>query len=273
MKLKEGNTLMKKTAIIIGILVGIVGIGCVAMHRHKKSDNDYNHNYQYSQGSYDKNSYHKKTYKEKSYSNNFTEVNSVPFNKGYNNDYDKSAVEKATREHSEVTLNKEFQVKGISVVKNGTLCEYTGPVDGDTIKVKINNKGKVRVIRFGDCDTAEDVSPRIHVIEPYSVQGADYVKSKLKVGEDIEVVFNKDKGKYEKDVGTIYYKSNGLWYNLNEEEVANGLARIAYLNKNNTTINVEEYYKAEDSAKEQKLNIWSIPGYVTKYGYNLAIFK
>ena len=52
------------------------------------------------------------------------------FNKGYNNDYDKAAVEKATREHSEVTLNKEFQVKGIPVVKDGTLCEYVSPVDG-----------------------------------------------------------------------------------------------------------------------------------------------
>ena len=258
---------MKKTVIIIGVLIGIVGIGYITMYKYNKLDNTYKYKNHYSQGYY-----HKDRYKEGNYSNNFTEVDGVPFNKGYNNDYDKAAVEKATREHSEVTLNKEFQVKGIPVVKDGTLCEYVSPVDGDTIKVKLNGEEKVRVIRFYGCDTSEDVNPRIHVVEPYSVQGTDYVKDKLKVGENIEVVFNKNKGKYGRDVGTIYYKSNGLWYNLNEEEIANGLARIAYLNKNNTTINVKEYYKAEDSAKLQKLNIWSIPGYVTRYGYNLAIF-
>lgn len=256
---------MKKTVIIIGVLIGIVGIGFVAMHKHNKSDNTTKYKNHYSQED--------GMHKERNYSNNFTEVDGIPFNKGYNNNYNKAAVEKATRDHSEVILNNQFHVKGVPMVEDGTLCKYVAPVDGDTIKVKIDDTDKIHVLRFYGCDTAEDVNPRIHVIEPYSVQGADYVKSKLKVGENIEVVFNKDKGKYGRDVGTIYYKSNGLWYNLNEEEIANGLARIAYLNKNNATINVEEYYKAEDSAKSQKLNIWSIPGYVTKYGYNLAIFK
>ncbi|MGL4761059.1 MAG: thermonuclease family protein [Sarcina sp.] len=87
------------------------------------------------------------------------------------------------------------------------------------------------------------------------------------------MLFNDSKGKYGREVGTIFYENNRKWYNLNEEEVANGLARIAYLEKNNETVNVKQYYKAEDSAKSQKLNIWSIPGYVTSYGYNLAIFK
>lgn len=61
--------------------------------------------------------------------------------------------------------------------------------------------------KFVGNDTAEDVNSRIHVIEHYLLQGVNYIKSKLKQGEDIEVVFNKEKSKYGR-------------------EVANGLARI-----------------------------------------------
>ena len=65
---------MKKTVIIIGVLIGIVGIGYVTMYKHNKSDNTYKYNNHYSQGHY-----HKDRYKEVNYSNNFTEVDGVPF--------------------------------------------------------------------------------------------------------------------------------------------------------------------------------------------------
>ncbi|WP_297523091.1 thermonuclease family protein [uncultured Clostridium sp.] len=273
---------MKKTLIIIGILVAIGGAYYIGSHKenHRAKENYNNQSYSQQSNQGDKNysnhkentNYNNMDHKESHKSNNkYSEVDGVPFNKGYNNDYDKAAVEKANKEHSKVTLNNEFRVEGVENVRGATNCKYIRDIDGDTLVANVN--GEKKTIRFFGVDTAEDVNPKIHCIEPYSIQGKEYVESKLEAGDNIKILFNESKGKYGREVGTIFYENNGKWYNLNEEEVANGLARIAYLNKNNATVNVNEYYKAEDSAKSQKLNIWSIPGYVTRYGYNLAIFK
>ncbi|EDT15784.1 TPA: hypothetical protein I9080_002120 [Clostridium perfringens] len=193
------------------------------------------------------------------------------FDKGYDGKYNKAAVEDANKKHSKVILNKEFKVYGKENVDGATECKYIRDIDGDTIVVDLN--GKKTTVRFFGVDTPEDVNPKIHCIEPYSVQAKDYVESKLQSGEIIKILFNDSKGKYGRSVGTIYYEENGKWYDLNEEEVANGLARIAYLDQNNTNIDTKELYAAEESAKNQKLNIWSIDGYATSRGYNLAVFN
>ncbi|HHQ4326832.1 TPA: thermonuclease family protein [Clostridium perfringens] len=198
-------------------------------------------------------------------------ISNDKFDKGYDGKYNKAAVERATKEHSKIVLNDNFEVYGKENVKGATDCKYIRDVDGDTIIVDVG--GKKTTVRFFGVDTPEDVNPKIKCIEPYSVQAKDYVESKLQSGETIKVLFNDNKGKYGRSVGTIYYEENGKWYDLNEEEVANGLARIAYLDKNNNNIDTRALYAAEDSAKKQKLNIWSIDGYVTNRGYNLAIFK
>lgn len=259
---------MKKIAITLGIIV-LVGGYYFYKGSINKNINKATHHSKYTSSEY----------KDNDHSDKYSTVDGVSFNKGYDGNYNRAAVEKANKEYSKVTLNKEFQVDGKRSVEGAVNCTYVRDVDGDTLIFRKQNSegqaiGKNTSMRFWGIDTPEDVNPKLKkLIEPFSLQSVEYVKSKLKEGSTIKILFNKSKGKYGRDVGTVYYENNGEWYNLNLEEVANGLARIAYLKQNNSTIDTKEYYKAENSAKEQKLNIWSIQGYTTKLGYNLAIFK
>ena len=251
---------MKKILIIVIIVIIVLAIFLITRSKKDYKRDDY------------KRSSHNE-HKEKSHntykSKDTFEVKG--FSKGYDGDFNKKAVEAANKKYSKVTLNTKYSVKGSSNIQGATNCEYVRDIDGDTLVAKVN--GKNETIRFYGIDTPEDVNPRIHCIEPYSIQAKDFVESKLKSGQTIKILFNDEKGKYGRSVGTIYYKNNNKWYSLNEALVANGLARVAYLNQNNKTINTNDLYTAQDNARSQKLNIWSIDGYTTRYGFNLAIFK
>lgn len=245
---------------ILIIIIAIIGIIIFIKNKNKfdnnsnSSKNQHNNHHKTSHDSQGKDSFH---------------VDG--FSKGLDGDFNKKAVEAANRKYSKVTLNSHYKVKGIENIHGATNCEYVRDIDGDTLVARVN--GQNESIRFYGIDTPEEVNPKINCIEPYSVQAKDFVESKLKSGQTIKILFNAEKGKYGRMVGTIYYKKNKYWYSLNEELVANGLARVAYLKQNNQTIDTSDLYSAQDSARSQKLNIWNIDGYVTRYGYNLAIFK
>ena len=68
--------------------------------------------------------------------------------------------------------------------------------------------------------------------------------------------------------GTIdKLESIGVNVNLTYEEVLKqGLARVAYIKEG--VRHLDKLYDAQYEAKDQKLNVWSIDGYVTKYGFN-----
>ncbi|MGL5415827.1 MAG: thermonuclease family protein [Clostridium sp.] len=164
-----------------------------------------------------------------------------------------------------VTYNEKFKVKGVRSV-DGIKATYLRDVDGDTIMAKVNNKEeKVRFLMMDTPETVKKGTP----VEPYGPQAKEFVKSKLSEGEQILLVTGRDEqDKYGRFLAYVYYKEGGEWYNLNEELVANGLARVAYVyDKKDKLLNL--MYSAEESAQEQKLNIWSIPNYVTNKGYNL----
>ncbi|MBM7836340.1 thermonuclease family protein [Clostridium sardiniense] len=144
-------------------------------------------------------------------------------------------------------------------------------VDGDTIVVKDN--GGEKKIRFLLVDTPETVKPETPV-QPFGEKAKDFTKQALPKDSDIYVEYGKSKSdKYGRCLGFIYYKNKntGKWTMLNEELVAKGLARVGYIYKDKE--HLQDLDRAQDYAKEEKLNIWSKAGYVTNKGYNPEVFK
>lgn len=142
-------------------------------------------------------------------------------------------------------------------------------VDGDTIVVKDN--GGEKKIRFLLIDTPETCKPKTPV-QPFGQKAKDFTKTALPKGSQICVQYGKSKSdKYGRCLGYIYYKDNGKWKMLNEELVAEGLARVGYIYKDKD--HLEELEQAQDYAKKKKLNIWSKAGYVTDKGFNPEVFN
>lgn len=185
----------------------------------------------------------------------------------FNEGFTKAQVEKINKADKDAKLkyNTKYKAKGVFDLE-GIDATYVRDVDGDTIVVKIGNKEeKVRFLMMDTPETVKTGTP----IEPYGIQAKEFVKSKLSEGDSIKLVSGKNTtDKYGRYLAYVYYKSGDKWYNLNEELVANGLARVAYVYEKKNPL-LKDLYNAQDSAKEQKLNIWSINGYVTDKGYDL----
>lgn len=143
-------------------------------------------------------------------------------------------------------------------------------VDGDTIVVKDN--GGEKKVRFLLVDTPETCKPKTPV-QPFGQKAKEFTKSCLPKGSQIYIEYGKSKSdKYGRCLGFIYYKDkeSGKWTMLNEALVSKGLARVGYIYKDKE--HLKELQRAQDYAKEEKLNIWSKAGYVTDKGYDPSVF-
>jgi micrococcal nuclease len=140
-------------------------------------------------------------------------------------------------------------------------------VDGDTIHVKMPD-GSDKTIRMLLIDTPEDVKPHTPV-EPFSLQAAAFAKAELPVGKHILIEEGKTGhtlDKYGRLLAYIYITKTDMY---NEDVVRKGLARVAYIYPPNTN-HLANLEADEQYAKSHKLGIWSLPGYVTSYGYNMS---
>lgn len=142
--------------------------------------------------------------------------------------------------------------------------------DGDTIHVTMPN-GKDKTIRMLLIDTPEDVKPGTPV-EPFSLAAAHYAAQVMPVGKHIylqEGVPGHQLDKYGRLLAFVYVTKTDMY---NEDVVKKGLARVAYIYPPNTqhlsTLEADQSY-----AKAHHLGIWTIPGYVTSHGYNMAAVK
>lgn len=143
-------------------------------------------------------------------------------------------------------------------------------VDGDTIVVKDN--GGEKKVRLLLVDTPETCKPKTPV-QPFGQKAKEFTKSCLPKGSKIYIEYGKSKSdKYGRCLGFIYYKdrNSGKWTMLNEILVGKGLARVGYIYKDKE--HLKELQRAQDYAKEEKLNIWSKAGYVTDKGYDPSVF-
>ena len=58
---------------------------------------------------------------------------------------------------------------------------------------------------------------------------------------------------------------------FNEKLISEGYARVGYIYSQKRYLN--KLYKAQDYAKLNKLNIWSVEGYVTNKGFDVDAYN
>ncbi|WP_260485075.1 thermonuclease family protein [Listeria booriae] len=149
-----------------------------------------------------------------------------------------------------------------------TMPENTVPVtldrvvDGDTLSIKFEGDSTSKKLRLLLVDTPESVKPGV-AVQPYAKEASNYMKT-LMQGAKLQLEY--DEGGATDKYGRIlaYLYADGK--NVNEIMVRKGFARVAYIYKPNTRY-VKQLQEAQSKAKQEKLNIWSKPGYVTSSGF------
>lgn len=129
-------------------------------------------------------------------------------------------------------------------------------IDGDTLVVEYENR-ETEVIRLLNIDT-----PELDKNQKFAKEAKEFTKN---IENELVVVEKGEQDKYGRTLAYVFV--DGILYNKTLAE--SGYARVAFRTDPNT---IPEYLKTieqgEKRAIETKKNIWSIPGYVTDYGFN-----
>lgn len=138
-------------------------------------------------------------------------------------------------------------------------------IDGDTVIV-LNSDGVEERVRLLLIDTPESVHPNGKV-ELFGPESSEYAKEYLKQGQKVTLeIGNPQRDKYDRLLAYIWV--DGV--NFNQHMIEKGFARVAYVYEPNTKY-LNEFLEAQEKAKEEKLNIWSIEGYVTDDGFDMTV--
>jgi len=134
-------------------------------------------------------------------------------------------------------------------------------IDGDTIKVMV--AGKRETVRYLLIDTPESKSPKT-CVQPYAKE-AFLRNSELVKSGKLTLEFEKDNTRdtYGRLLAYVYVDGESI----QEMLLKGGYARVSYI-MNPPYKYLETYREVENSAKREKVNIWSSSGFVTKWGFN-----
>ena len=135
--------------------------------------------------------------------------------------------------------------------------------DGDTLT--ISRDGKEEKVRMLLIDTPESVKGGVEA-QPWSKDASSYVKALLPSGTAVMVepgVSGHEYDRYGRLLAYVYVDGEMLNQTLVEE----GYARVGYVYEPNTR-HLEKQEAAEEKARNEKLRIWSVGGYVTERGFN-----
>ena len=186
-------------------------------------------------------------------------------------------IKDSTSSNDQVTtdeFNNSYQGSSASkeVPKQSVKATVERVVDGDTIKLKLNETKEVITLRLLLVDTPESVKKGVDP-QPYSVEASNFAKNTLKPGNIVYIEYDDgDKtDKYGRHLGYLWYQSNSSWQMFNEKLISEGYARVGYVYSQKR--HLDEFYKAQDYAKSNKLNIWSVKGYVTDQGYDVDAYN
>lgn len=156
---------------------------------------------------------------------------------------------------SEIKEIMPEEVKEISKTEKEDV-EIERVIDGDTVEVKLSN-GDIETIRLLLIDTPESVHPEKKE-QPYGKESSNFAKKTLKEGKKAQLEKGSpERDKYGRLLGYIWIDN----INFNQLMIEKGYARIAYVYEPNTKY-LNEFEKVEKQAKDNKVNIWSINGYV-----------
>ncbi|WP_121639697.1 thermonuclease family protein [Virgibacillus sp. Bac330] len=139
-------------------------------------------------------------------------------------------------------------------------------VDGDTIVIQ-NAKGEEERVRFLLLDTPESVHPR-KPVQPFGKEASNFVKEQLE-GETVQIELgDPETDKYGRLLAYIWVDD----VNFNQLLIEKGYARVAYVYEPNTKY-LDAFREAEQEAKEQEINIWSVKDYVTEEGFDMSVVR
>lgn len=137
---------------------------------------------------------------------------------------------------------------------------YHRTIDGDTVELVMS--GKVEKVRLLLIDTPEKGANAVQE-QPYAQEAKKRLEELLTKANKISVSFEKSQrvDKYGRLLAYVFVDEQLVQETLVKE----GYARVAYYKGN------ERYYKVltvtETYAKQHRLKIWSLDGYVTPRGY------
>ena len=147
-------------------------------------------------------------------------------------------------------------------------------VDGDTMKVKLKDSEEAVTLRLLLIDTPESVKPGVDP-QPYSLDASNFAKEVLQVGDSVYLEYDNgdETDKYGRHLCYLWFysKEDQSWEMYNEKVVEKGLARVGYIYSQKK--HLDTLYAAQDKAKAQKLNIWSVDGYVTDNGFDVDAYN
>lgn len=140
-------------------------------------------------------------------------------------------------------------------------------IDGDTISV-LTAEGDEERVRLLLIDTPESVHPT-DPIEKFGPESSEYAKDFFDKGEKVTLeIGEKERDHYGRLLAYVW--KNGI--NFNKHMIEKGYARIAYVEEPNTKY-IDEFREAEIKAKKEKVNIWSVPGYVTDDEFDMSVVE
>ncbi len=147
-------------------------------------------------------------------------------------------------------------------------------VDGDTMKLKLKNSNEVITLRLLLVDTPESVKPGMDP-QAYAIEASNFAKEVLQVNDTVYIEYDSGSktDRYGRHLGYLWYysKENNSWQMFNKTIIEKGFARVGYIysqKKHLDTLN-----EAQDKAKNSKLNIWSVDGYVTDKGFDMDAYN
>lgn len=151
--------------------------------------------------------------------------------------------------------------KTLKVKKGRLIVEQAEGIDGDTIRGIVNGEQvKIRLILV---DTPETKHPTLGK-QPFGEEAKQFTIKRVSQAKRVEVEFHGSgsKDRYGRYIGHVFVSGQ----NLNRLLLKNGYARVAYDYGNYAY--EDTYRAAEAEAKEKRLRIWSVKGYVRESGYH-----
>lgn len=134
-------------------------------------------------------------------------------------------------------------------------------IDGDTIRARIN--GKVEAVRYLLIDTPESKKPGM-CTQPYAIEALSRNDELVKSGVlTLVLEEGNTRDAYGRLLAYVYVDGKSVQESLLKE----GLARVAYV-MNPPYKYLTLFRDDERLAIRNKANIWSNPGFVTKWGFN-----
>lgn len=183
---------------------------------------------------------------------------------GFNNESKNDEVVEETVKETDNRVT-DFETSGTT---NRIPVGLERAVDGDTWhfkvieetneKERLGNVGERLTVRFLLIDTPESKHPKIGY-QPYGKEASDFTQAMIENANKVEIEF--DIGQRQDHYGRFlaYVWADDVL--VNEAIVREGLAVKAYVKPPNTRY-LDEIEKAQEAAKKEKKNIWSLEDYV-----------